>query len=78
MVTLDEIRANGWQPDPNQTNHHFSSDWVRDPETGQKLRDELCDRWMMSNRIAYVSVAAYEPAKRIEPLFGYANADGRV
>src|SRR5712691_11900977 len=73
MLTLDEIRANGegWEPDLRNRDHNVSSDWVRDPDTRQKLRDERCDLSRMRQLLAYVSVAAYPATKRIEPLFGY-------
>lgn len=75
MLTLDEIRADGWESDPRPSDDHISSDWVRDPDTGEKLRLEPCDRWRMKNLVAFVSATTYPPTKRIEPLFGYTNGD---
>ena len=74
MLTLAEVSGDGWELDPRNTNHNLSSDWVRDPDTRQKLRDELCDRWSMGQLVAFVSVVAYSSEKQIEPLFGHAAA----
>ena len=75
MLTPAELLADGWECDLRNTSHQVSSAWVRDPATGEKLRNELCDRWTMGGLIAYVSTAAYPATKRIEPLFGFADSD---
>lgn len=75
MITLDELRAEGWERDAKERYGDVSSAWVQDVATGEKLRNEPCEVWLLADKIAaHVSVAAYPSSKRIKPLFGFTES----
>jgi hypothetical protein len=74
MVMLDELRAEGWEPDPKGREVHVSTAWVQDVLTGEKLAVQPCQVWLLDNKVAaYVSVDAYPASKKIKPLFGFSQ-----